>query len=73
MTRGNFDPSEFGVPLRRKQFVDQMAEEFTETYRGTLTVDELVLHPREAMRFCDEVRRKYHYFDLPDDIVLRAQ
>jgi len=72
MTRGKFDPAEFGIRLSKKQFVDQMAEEFNETYRGTWTVDELVLHPREAMKFCDEVRRKYHYYDLPDDIILRV-
>lgn len=72
MGRGRFDPKEFGVDLRREDFTDQMVECFADIYRDTWTVDELLLHPREAAKFCDEVRRKYHYFDVPDDIVLRV-
>jgi hypothetical protein len=41
-------------------------------YRDTWAVDELLLHPREAAWFCDETRRKYRYFDLPDDVILRV-
>jgi hypothetical protein len=29
-------------------------------------------HPREACRFCDEARRQHGYYDVPDDIILRA-
>jgi hypothetical protein len=41
-------------------------------YRDGWTVDELLLHPREALNFCDQVRRRYGYFDVPDDIILRS-
>lgn len=72
MGRGKFDPSEFGVNLEKDQFTDQMVDDFGETYRGQWTIDELCLHPREAVRFCDDVRRKHGYFDLPDDVILRV-
>jgi hypothetical protein len=72
MGRGKFDPAEFGVNLDKEEFTDQMVDEFNIIYRGGWTIDELCLHPREAARFCDDVRRKYGYYDLPDDIMLRV-
>jgi hypothetical protein len=72
MGRGKFDPAEFGVNLERDELTDQMVNEFNTMYRGNWTIDELCLHPREATRFCDDVRRKYAYWDLPDDIILRS-
>jgi hypothetical protein len=67
-----FDPRHFGINLTRKEFAEQMADEFGEVYRGHWTIDELLLHPREAVQFCDDIRRRYRYFDLPDDIILRS-
>jgi hypothetical protein len=72
MGRGKFDPHEFGVNLDRKTFDDQMVDEFNCIYRGGWTIDELLLHPTEAARFCGDVRRKFGYWDLPDDIILRV-
>jgi len=72
MGRGKFEPAEFGVDLSREAFSDQMIDEFNGVYRGGWTIDELLLHPREATRFCDDVRRKFGYWDLPDDIILRV-
>ena len=72
MGRGAFNPMEFGVNLEKAVFVDLMVDEFGATYRGVWTMDELCLHPREAARFCDDVRRKHGFFDLPDDIILRS-
>ena len=72
MGRGKFNPADFGVSVSREEFVDQMVEDFGATYRGAWTMDELLLHPREAVRFCDDVRRKHGYFDVPDDIILRV-
>lgn len=72
MSRGNFNPRSFGVDLSREDFTDKMAEDFSSIYRGQWTIDELLLHPREAARFCEDVRRKHHYFDVPDDIILRV-
>lgn len=72
MGRHQFTPRDFGVDLTREQFDDRMVEEFNGVYRGTLTIDELLLHPRSALRFCDDVRQKYGYYDVPDDIILRV-
>ncbi len=71
MVRGKFNPVEFGVNLSREDFGDEMVSDFAATYRDAWTVDELLLHPREAVRFCDDVRRQHGYHDLPDDIILR--
>jgi hypothetical protein len=72
MRRGNFDPHDFGVDLTRTEFQDQMVNAFNDTYRGMWSIDELCLHPDEAKHFCVEVRRRYGYYDVPDDIVLRS-
>jgi hypothetical protein len=72
MGRGQFSPLEFGVDATREALTDQIVSDFSAAYRGMWTIDELLLHPREAMRFCDEVRHKHGYYDLPDDIILRC-
>jgi hypothetical protein len=72
MARYAFDLKEFGIDLPHAEFVDRMVDEFNSTYRGQWSIDELCLHPREALRFCDDTRRKFSYFDLPDDIILRS-
>jgi len=72
MARHAFDPKEFGVDLPHAEFVDRMVDAFGETYRGTLTIDELCLRPRMALQFCDDMRSKFGWFDVPDDIILRC-
>lgn len=72
MGRGNFDPADFGISVSKAEFTDQMVNDFGETYKGAWTIDELLLHPREAARFCDEMRRRHGYYDCPDDIILRV-
>lgn len=72
MARGNFDPRDFGVDVSKEDFTDQMVETFGVAYRGQWSVDELMLHPREAARFCDQARHQYGYYDVPDDIILRV-
>jgi len=72
MGRGDFDPAEFGVSLDKASFTDQMVDEFNLVYKGGWTIDELCLHPDEAKRFCVDTKRKFGYYDLPDDIILRA-
>ncbi len=72
MGRHAFEPKDHGVNLEFDEFRDQMIEEFHGVYRDTWTIDELCLHPREALRFCDEVKRKHGYYDMPDDCILRV-
>lgn len=73
MTRGKFDPSEFGIQgMDREKFMDLMVDEFNARYHGQWTIDEVLLHPREAQAFCDAVRHHYGWLMLPDDIILRS-
>jgi hypothetical protein len=72
MTRGLYDPMDFGVNMTRKDFMDQILEEFGIFTHGQLSTDELLYRPAVAMDFCHHVRRKFGYFDVPDDIILRA-
>ncbi|MGC1275999.1 MAG: hypothetical protein WBC44_20020 [Planctomycetaceae bacterium] len=72
MARGSFQPSDFGVDMEKSAFIDALVEDFHGIYRDTWSVDELCLHPREAMAFCDGVRRQRGWFDVPDDIILRS-
>jgi hypothetical protein len=72
MGRGKFNPLDFGVNMERDALMDVMVEDFHAAYRDGWSIDELLLHPREAAHFCDTVRRQHGYFDLPDDIILRS-
>lgn len=72
MGRHLFKPHDFGINMEKDDFVDLLVNEFREAFRGAWSIDELVLHPRDALRFCDDLRRKHSYYDLPDDIILRS-
>ncbi len=72
MARTLVDPTAHGVPLSKEEFVLLMVKELEEYGRGALTIDELLLRPRAALHFCDSVRQKHGWFDLPDDIALRV-
>jgi hypothetical protein len=72
MARSAFDPQDFGINLSREEFMDQMVEQFGDFTRGALSLDEMLLRPRTALQFCDLVRQRFSYFDLPDDIILRS-
>ena len=72
MGRKKFTPDQFGVDMSREIFDDLMVEEFNLAYGSHWSLDEMLLHPREAARFCDDVRRKHRMFEVPDDIILRT-
>ena len=72
MGRAAFDPQDFGVDMGKEDFADRMVDLFSAKYRGHWTIDELLLHPREAADFCDHARRMLMAFDVPDDIILRV-
>jgi hypothetical protein len=73
MKRGEFDPAEFDIEMSRKDFMDLMVTDFSAIYRNQITIDELLLHPRMALDFCDQVRKKHDFFYVPDDIILRSE
>jgi hypothetical protein len=56
-------------PNQFRQYVDEMFAEHVTDY----TLDEMLLHPREAISFCDTVRQSGREFaDLPDHLILRS-
>lgn len=71
MARQSIDPEQHGVQMGKEEFIDLMVEEFNNAFRSW-SIDELLLHPRQAMRFCDDVRYRHAFYDLPDDMILRA-
>ena len=72
MGRPVFDPKNYGIDSDRSAVVDQFCEDFNDKYHGMLSIDEVLLHPRTAMRFCDDVREKHGWFELPDEAILRS-
>lgn len=72
MARQHVNPPDYGIDMDKEAFADAAAEDFSEYIRGAMSLDEMLLRPRMAMQFCDEVRRRRGWFDLPDDILLRT-
>jgi len=70
MGRHKWEPQDFGIDLQKKQLVDMFVDELRSVFRGMWTIDELVVHPREAARFCEDFRLKTGFYSLPDDIIL---
>jgi hypothetical protein len=71
MARKRLDPEEHGVPLGKDEFVELMLQEFNEFIPDGWTLDELLLRPRMALAFCDRIKIKHGWIDLPDDVILR--
>lgn len=71
MARDKFDPRDFGINMSKDEYTDQLIEECSQFTRGQLTIDELLLRPSLALEFVYHIRRKYGYFDVPEDIILR--
>ena len=42
---------DYGVNLERDAFMDLMAEDFNEAFKGSMSIDELCLRPRAALAF----------------------
>jgi hypothetical protein len=72
MARNKWEPQDFGIDLPRKELVDMFLDELRSVYRGMWTIDELVMHPRNAARFCEDFRLKTGFYNLPDDVILRT-
>ena len=62
--------AEFGVDEDPDAFVDRLADVFHRMFPA-FTIDELLVRPRQALRFCDGVRETLGNYDNPDDILLR--
>jgi hypothetical protein len=71
MARQRLDFSHFGITENSDVIVDRLVASFNQYSRGAITIDELLLHPSDAIQFCNHVRAAEGWFGLPDDMVLR--
>lgn len=71
MARDAFDPRDFGIDMSKEELTDLLVERLNVVFRGAWTIDELLLHPLSAHRFCDDVRMERGWYDVPDDVLLR--
>lgn len=71
MARSKLNYSQFGIDGDADKIIDRFADLFNERFKGGISIDELLLHPREAGLFCDFVRGAEGYVGLPDDMILR--
>lgn len=72
MSRHSFKPQDFGVDLSREEFDQKIIDNYAETFRDGWSIDELVLHPADAMQWCSGVRTKCGWHYVPDEIILRV-
>lgn len=72
MSRESFNPRDFGIEMKMSEVVDRLVNDFGEFTRGQITLDELLFRPVQAQDFCNQVKRKNGWYDLPDDIILRS-
>jgi hypothetical protein len=71
MARTKSIPQDFGIEMEPDDFVDLLVDDFNSYTRGETTIDELLLHPHDAIAFCDAVRKKHGWHNVPDDAILR--
>ena len=71
MARTKLTFDQFGIDTPAEEVIDRLIDHFNEHYHGLLTIDELLLHPRDALAFCDLVRSRNGWIGLPDDMILR--
>ena len=72
MSRLRIDVQQYGYQGSTEAFTDTVADIFNAMVRGQRSFDEMLLHPREALEFCDTVRGILKLTEIPDDTILRA-
>jgi hypothetical protein len=60
------------VKVAPDEFADMLLAAFRATFGEQVTVEEVLVQPREANRFCDSVRQRFGYPDLPDGVILQS-
>lgn len=63
--------SECGCAVALVDFQDHLVDLLSNIF-PSWTVDEMLLHPRSALYFCDSVKRDEAYNSLPDELILRC-
>ena len=60
-----------GGPASLNDFQDELVTLLVNMYPAW-SVDELVLHPHDALQFCHAVRQRPSCLGLPDEMILRC-
>lgn len=72
LTRPTMNPADYSISLSRRELVDQLQASFEALYKGAFNIEQLVVQPREALNFCDQVRKEHGYYELPDHVILKS-
>ena len=72
MSRSSITPQDYGIDMEAADFMDLMAERFSDYTRGQASLDDMLLHPTEASIFCKSVRSCTGFKDLPDSVILKS-
>ncbi len=65
--------AEFGIEGSPNEHAERLVSMLIRMYPYPyFTAIDLLVRPREALRFCDAVRQEYRNYDLPDDVILRT-
>ena len=72
MTVESFEPRKYGVELDRQQFANLVVTDFRSEIGDLLMVNEFLLHPAAAIRFCNSFRLRHHFGRVADDLILRT-
>ena len=68
----------FGITMPEGDFRELLLVLYERHYHNLTGRDELLVRPREAMRYCDRIRDELfdrgedQAIDLPDDVILRT-
>jgi hypothetical protein len=65
--------ADLGFDIDPDAFKDVLSDTFDSMYAGMLpSIDELLVRPTEALRYCVAIRDRLRNFDLPEDVILRT-
>jgi hypothetical protein len=70
MARPAINPRDYGIDLDHAKLADKMLAELAERHDGKLSIDKLVCRPALAAEFCQAIRAKYGWIDVPDYVIL---
>jgi hypothetical protein len=72
VARSRISPQQHGLYMSREKWMMQVVRVFEKFDGGKWSVDELLLHPRVAIRFCNEVMEKVCDTAVPHHFILRT-
>lgn len=70
MARTTIRLKDHGIDMETTKFAKLMLGELKELHEDKLSVDKLVCRPQQAGEFCQVMRRKYGWVDVPDYVIL---